>query len=162
MVFGSWPSLAFRRRLGRSTCHNCCLPRRTGAAQDSRRERANDGGDETADFPAAAQNPSARRHLLRGEALQFWQLPACQLWHRNCEETLPRGTTMTENRNLIECPTCRGGRDPRYALQPCPHCWGSKKLRQLPSPIRTAMVTLVRGLTTRVMKLIPGAKQRRP
>ena len=69
---------------------------------------------------------------------------------------------MTENRNLIECPTCRGGRDPRYALQPCPRCWGSKKLRRLPSPIRTAMVTLVRGLTTRVMKLIPGAKQRRP
>jgi hypothetical protein len=51
----------------------------------------NGAGGEAADFPAAAQNPSARRHLLLGEALQFWQFPACQLWHRNCEETLPRG-----------------------------------------------------------------------
>jgi hypothetical protein len=67
---------------------------------------------------------------------------------------------MAESRNLVECPTCRGGKDPRYSLQPCPRCWGSKKLRQLPSPMRTAMITFVRGFTTRAMKLINGAKRR--
>ena len=69
---------------------------------------------------------------------------------------------MTETRNLIECPTCRGGTNPRYALNPCPRCWGSKKVREVPSPMRKAVVGLYRRLTTRVTKLIHGAKERRP
>jgi hypothetical protein len=34
-------------------------------------------------------------------------------------------------KELMECPTCRGGSDPRYELTPCPYCWGSRKLPQV-------------------------------
>jgi hypothetical protein len=43
---------------------------------------------------------------------------------------------------FMECPTCLGGTNPRYTLTPCPNCWGSKKIPQVSSTMRRAMVRL--------------------
>jgi len=63
--------------------------------------------------------------------------------------------------NLIECPTCSGGTNPQYALNPCPTCWGAQKIPQVPSLTRSAVQGLYRGLVVGVKKLINGVKGHR-
>lgn len=60
---------------------------------------------------------------------------------------------MVETKDIVECPTCLGGTNPHYTLNPCPRCWGSQKIPQIPSPTRRAAARLHRWLVTRVTKL---------
>jgi len=43
---------------------------------------------------------------------------------------------------FVECSTCLGGANLRYTLTPCPNCWGSRKMPQVSSAMRRAIVRL--------------------
>ncbi len=60
---------------------------------------------------------------------------------------------MVKVQERIECPTCLGGTNPDYSLHPCPECWGSQKIPQVPCPARNAILGMYRWLADRITKL---------
>lgn len=59
---------------------------------------------------------------------------------------------MIKTQGRIECPTCLGGTNPDYALNPCPHCWGALKVPQLSSPFRAVVGRFYQKLLTALTK----------
>jgi hypothetical protein len=60
---------------------------------------------------------------------------------------------MLQTHDRVECPTCLGGTNPDYVLNPCPRCWGALKIPQVSSPMRTVVGRLYQRLLTGVTKL---------
>ncbi len=65
---------------------------------------------------------------------------------------------MIQTQERIECPTCLGGRNPDYALNPCPHCWGALKVPRISSPLRAAVRRFYDSLLTAVTRMTEAAR----